>query len=55
MDNYFCKRFAIYQAIAKYDAMVLHFTQLSNMTPQEYADDLVAKPYMVADLYDEGT
>lgn len=33
----------------------MRYSQPSNMTPQKYIDDWIAKPCKVADVYDEGT
>lgn len=43
------------QAIPKYEAAILRYMQLANMTLQRYAEDLISKSCKVADLYDEGT
>lgn len=53
--NYYLKKNATDQAIAKREAAVLRYMQPSIMTLQQYADDLVAKSCRVADVYHEGT
>lgn len=50
--NYFLMSDAADQPIAEYDAAVLCNMLPANMTTQQYADNLVAKSCMVADVYD---
>lgn len=52
--NYFLKKLVTDLVIAKFDAAILWYMQLANITSQEYADYLVAKSCKVADVYDEG-
>lgn len=41
--------------MAESDLAILRYMQPPNMTPQKYAQDLVAEPYKVADVYAERT
>lgn len=52
---YLFKNNATDQAIAEYDATILRYVQLKNMTPQQFADDLIAKRYKVATVNDKST
>lgn len=40
--------------IAEYDAAVFRYVQSANMTPNQYADNLVAKSSNVSDVYLKG-
>lgn len=40
--NYFLKKYSTDQAIAEYDAVILHYLQEAFMSPQQYADNVVA-------------
>lgn len=52
---YFLKNFAIDQDIAQFDAANERYVMPVNIIPQQYADDLVAKPCKAVDLNDDGT
>lgn len=41
--NYLLKTFNTYQAIAEYEAAILHYMQPSDMTPKQFAASLGAK------------
>lgn len=53
--NYFLKRYATDQEIAKYDGASLLYMQQASMIPQRYTNDLVVKSCKVTDVYDKGT
>lgn len=53
--NYFLKKYVTDQAIVEYDVAIFRYMQPAHMTLQQYAEDLVAKSYKVADVCDEGT
>lgn len=53
--GYLFKKIATDQAIIEFDAAILWYMQPLNMTPQQYADGLVAKSFKVANIYDEGS
>lgn len=53
--NHLLKEYTADQVNAEYDAIVLRYMQLANMTLQQYVDDLTAKTCKVADAYDEDT
>lgn len=48
--NYLLKKFANSQAIPKMDYVILRYTQLANLTPMQYANDLDVKSGKVADV-----
>lgn len=39
------------QAAAEYDSTILRYMQLINLTSQQFADDLIASPWKVADIF----
>lgn len=43
------------QASVKYGALILRYNQPSGVTAQHYADDIIAKPCKVGDVYDDST
>lgn len=53
--NYLLKKFATDPAIAGFDAAILLYMQAGNMTPEQYADDVVAKSCKVTDVFDKCT
>lgn len=55
MVNYLSKNYATNQATAEDDAVVLRYVQPSNMTRQQYANDLVARSCKAADVFNEST
>lgn len=55
VDIYFLKKLATEKAIAEYKFAMLHYMQSAAVKPQQYADDLISKSRMDADVYDEGT
>lgn len=51
MVTYLLKNHATDEALTEYEAAILRYMQPSNITLQQYADDLVAESCMVADTY----
>lgn len=49
------KKYATDQMIAENASAVLRYVQLSRMTPQQYVDHLIARPFKLDDVYNEGT
>lgn len=48
--NYLLKKYPTEQAIEENDKVTLRYIRPSNKTPQQYADDLIAKTCQVADV-----
>lgn len=55
MVKYILKKFYTDQANVDYDATNLGSMRPSTMTLQQFADDIVAKSFKVADVYGEST
>lgn len=53
--NYLSKKYKTDLAIVRNNVATLRYVQLSNMAPQQYADDLIAKSCKVVDVYYEST
>lgn len=53
--KFLLKKYVTDQAIVEYDAAILRYMQSSNVTRQQYPNDLIAKSCEVADVYDEAT
>lgn len=41
------------EKIAENNAVIFHYLQSPKMSPQEYADDIIVKPFKVEDMNDE--
>lgn len=53
--NYLLKKFADDQAITKTDFAILRYTQFASIFPMQYADQMNAKSFKVANVYDESS
>lgn len=55
LDKYFLKKYAIDRGIELFDTATLQCMQPSNMNRQQDADNTVAKPRKVPDVYEDET
>lgn len=53
--NYLFQKLVTDQAFVENDEAILRYIQSSNLTPQQYADDLTAKSFKVLYAYDKST
>lgn len=53
--NYLLKKDASGGVVAEIDGAILRYAQLTNMTLQRFANDVIDKSRKVADVYDDST
>lgn len=53
--SYVLKKLERGQAITEFDKAIFPYMQLSNMTPQQYVDDLVTRFCQVSEVYEKET
>lgn len=51
--KYLLMKYAIDQATVEYDAAILHYVQPKNITPQQFAKNLVAKSCKITNVYNK--